>query len=78
MRHVLMMAAAFALLAVAPASHAQMIDNNGKCHDASGKLAKAEVCKGVADPNGPYTRDAKGHCRNAKGVIASKSKCSKG
>jgi hypothetical protein len=33
--------------AAAPA-FAQKIDKNGRCHVASGKFAKADVCKGVA------------------------------
>jgi hypothetical protein len=47
MRKILMIAAALALVASAP-SFAQTVDKNGRCHDASGKFAKDEVCKGGA------------------------------
>jgi len=79
MLRTLAIAAAFAL--AAGSASAQKLDANGKCHDASGKFAKAEVCKGaahasaVADPNGPYKLDAKGNCHDAKGKMASKAKC---
>jgi hypothetical protein len=70
--------------------HAQTLDKNGRCHDASGKFAKADLCKNskgtttaavgvtrssVADPKGPYTIDAKGKCHDAKGKMAAKAKC---
>jgi hypothetical protein len=70
--------------------HAQTLDKNGRCHDASGKFAKADLCKNskgtttagasvtrapVADPKGPYTLDAKGKCHDAKGKMAAKAKC---
>ena len=85
MRHVLMITAALAMLsvAVAPAS-AQKIDKNGRCHDAAGKFAKDEVCKGAVtsktataavDKNAPYKLDAKGKCHDAKGKMAAKAKC---
>jgi hypothetical protein len=38
--------AALALASSAPPSFAQKVDKNGRCHDASGKFAKADVCKG--------------------------------
>ena len=48
MRTIMILAAlAMATASVAPSAQAQMIDKNGKCHDASGKFAKADVCKGV-------------------------------
>jgi hypothetical protein len=88
MRHVLMIAAALALVAAAP-SYAQKIDKNGRCHDAAGKFAKADVCKGAggskattpaatpaADPKAPYKLDAKGKCHDVKGKMAPKAKCS--
>jgi len=89
MRHVLMITAALAMLSVAAApASAQKLDKNGRCHDAAGKFAKAEVCAGgakssaaaapktaAADPNGPYKLDAKGKCHDAKGKMASKAKC---
>jgi hypothetical protein len=34
-----------AITLAAGAASAQTIDKNGKCHDASGKMAKMEVCK---------------------------------
>jgi hypothetical protein len=42
-----MILAALAALALAPPSFAQKVDKNGRCHDASGKFAKAEVCNGA-------------------------------
>lgn len=42
-----MAAAAVALLFAGSAS-AQKLDANGRCHDASGKFAKAEVCGGTS------------------------------
>ena len=71
--------AAFAL--AAGAADAQKIDKNGKCHDAKGKFAKMEVCKGgammspKADDKGPYKLDAKGKCHDAKGRMAKKEMC---
>ena len=86
MRKVLMIAAALAMLSVAAApASAQKIDKNGRCHDAAGKFAKDEVCKGAsksapaktatAEPNGPYKLDAKGKCHDVKGKMAAKAKC---
>ena len=100
MRPVIILAAlaALTLATSAEPSFAQKIDKNGRCHDASGKFAKADVCKGAKattgaaaetatrapaataaapakDPKGPYTLDAKGKCHDAKGKMASKSKC---
>jgi hypothetical protein len=89
MRHVLMIAAALALVAAAP-SYAQKLDKNGRCHDQAGKFAKDEVCKGAvtttvkatvpagsaaADPKAPYKLDAKGKCHDNKGKMAAKAKC---
>lgn len=86
----IMILAAMAMLAIAPSAHAQTLDKNGRCHDAAGKFAKAEVCKGVkgtttaaaepatraaVDPKGPYKLDAKGKCHDAKGKMAAKAKC---
>jgi hypothetical protein len=48
----MMILAALAALAVAPPSFAQKVDKNGRCHDASGKFAKDEVCKGVGGVGG--------------------------
>jgi hypothetical protein len=47
----LIIAAGLALgspLGLASDAFAQKIDKNGRCHDAAGKFAKDEVCKGVA------------------------------
>jgi hypothetical protein len=86
----MMILAALALAVAVPSVHAQTLDKNGRCHDAVGKFAKAEVCKGaasksaaagalkgaaVADPNGPYKLDAKGKCHDAHGKMAAKAKC---
>ncbi|MGZ3272194.1 MAG: hypothetical protein ACXU82_06300 [Caulobacteraceae bacterium] len=90
MRTILILAAlAMATATVAPSVQAQTLDKNGRCHDAAGKFAKAEVCKGSkgtttaaagvtrapADPNGPYKLDAKGKCHDVKGKMAAKAKC---
>ncbi len=40
-------AVAFAL-SLASAADAQKVDKNGRCHDAAGRFAKAEVCGGVS------------------------------
>ncbi len=37
-------------LVIVGAANAQTIDKNGRCHDAAGKFAKAEVCQNVAKP----------------------------
>jgi hypothetical protein len=47
MRRTITLFAALALMAAGPA-WAQKIDANGRCHDASGKFAKAEVCGGAS------------------------------
>ena len=80
------LAIAAALTLAAGSASAQKIDKNGRCHDAAGKFAKMEVCKGAgaasatpaADPNGPYKLDAKGKCHDAKGRMAKKDKCAAG
>ena len=49
----LIIAASLALgspLGLATGASAQKIDKNGRCHDAAGKFAKDEVCKGLAAP----------------------------
>lgn len=87
----IMILAVLAFAAATPSVHAQTLDKNGRCHDAAGKFAKAEVCKGAkgttpaaagaatrapaADANGPYKLDAKGKCHDAKGKMAAKAKC---
>jgi hypothetical protein len=78
MRKILMMAAALALVASAP-SFAQTIDKNGRCHDASGKFAKDEVCKGASKSaagkatgavTGAATSVERGANKAAKGAAA--------
>jgi hypothetical protein len=67
-----------ALALAAGSASAQKIDAKGKCHDASGKFAKMEVCKGAAPAKadaGPYKLDAKGNCHDAKGKMAKKDMC---
>lgn len=85
MRTVMLIAAALSLAATVPAAYAQKLDKNGRCHDAAGRFAKAEVCKGgraapaagtpSVDPNAPYKLDAKGKCHDVKGRMAAKAKC---
>ena len=49
MRHVLAICCALILTAsLSSVSQAQKIDDSGRCHDASGKYAKMEVCKARA------------------------------
>jgi hypothetical protein len=66
-----------ALALAAGSASAQKIDKNGKCHDASGKFAKMEVCKGAAPAktDAVYKLDAKGNCHDAKGKMAKKEMC---
>jgi hypothetical protein len=47
MRVMMILVALAMTTAAAPTVQAQTLDKNGKCHDASGKFAKADVCKGV-------------------------------
>ena len=76
MLRTLAIVAAFALAATA--ADAQKIDANGKCHDAKGKFAKMEVCKGAAAAPkaspaapAPAATPAKGaKCKDAKGKFA--------
>jgi hypothetical protein len=64
-----MILAALAALALASPSFAQKIDKNGRCHDASGKFAKADVCAGLPDA----TASAKGTA-SATGASAAATK----
>ncbi|THD57464.1 hypothetical protein [Phenylobacterium sp.] len=66
-----------ALALCASAADAQKIDKNGRCHDAAGKFAKAEVCSGAKGPAmaSAYKLDAKGNCHDAKGKMAKKDLC---
>jgi hypothetical protein len=58
--------AALALATSAPPSFAQKIDKNGRCHDASGKFAKDDVCKGAAGATAS-TKSAAGGSATAAG-----------
>jgi hypothetical protein len=84
MHRIFGLAAAAALVLAAGTADAQTIDKNGKCHDAKGKFAKMEVCKGAgkvtpaaasASAAPSYKLDAKGKCRDAKGKMAKKELC---
>lgn len=49
----LIIAAGLALgspLGLASGAFAQKIDKNGRCHDAAGRFAKMEVCRGLSAP----------------------------
>ena len=48
LRKFIVAGAALALLLSAGSAAAQKLDANGRCHDASGQFAKAEVCGGGA------------------------------
>jgi hypothetical protein len=76
MRHILVLTAAFGLLCggVTTAS-AQKIDDKGRCHDAHGKYAKMDVCKGHTAPDHHYAMDKKGKCRDEKGHFATMGMC---
>ena len=47
MRVMMILVALVMTTAAAPSVQAQTLDKNGRCHDAAGKFAKADVCKGV-------------------------------
>ena len=78
MRPVMILAAlaALALAASAPPSFAQKVDKNGRCHDASGKFAKADVCAGVpgAKSAASATKSAAGSAAAAVGGAAAGTK----
>jgi micrococcal nuclease len=58
-------AAAFALIATGASAQAlYKLDAAGKCHNAKGAFAKADLCKT------PAAAAAGGKCRNAKGQFA--------
>lgn len=42
-----------AFVFAAGAADAQKIDRNGRCHDAKGRFAKMEVCKGAGMASAP-------------------------
>jgi hypothetical protein len=74
----LALVAAFAL--AAGSASAQKIDKNGRCHDARGRFAKMEVCRGGAAPAAAtaahsYKLDAKGRCHDERGRMAKKTLC---
>jgi hypothetical protein len=63
--HRLIALAAAASLALAGSAAAQKIDAAGKCHDANGKFAKMEVCKGAPSAAGAATTaTTPGKCRD--------------
>jgi hypothetical protein len=75
MRQLLMIAAAVAMLgALSTPASAQKLDKNGRCHDAHGKFAKDEVCKGHA-PEHAYKLDDKGKCHDERGKFAKQDFC---
>jgi len=47
MRFMMILAALAVTTVAAPSVQAQTLDKNGRCHDAAGKFAKADVCKGA-------------------------------
>lgn len=81
----LMIAAALAFTAAAPLAQAQPNDegktpspNAAQCGGPDGKFATNPRCKGAgAAPaaSSVYRRDAKGHCRDAKGKMVKASHC---
>jgi hypothetical protein len=65
MHHRLTAFAAIAVLALAGSAAAQKVDANGKCHDANGKFAKMDVCKGAPSAAGAAsTASTAGKCRD--------------
>ena len=74
--------AAALTLGLSTSAFAQKIDANGRCHDAAGKFAKAEVCGGAKaaptkkDAATPAPMAAKAapakaaRCKDAKGKFA--------
>jgi hypothetical protein len=93
MLRLIAIAAAACSLAAAPALAADgpyKLDKNGKCHDAKGHFAKADMCKGgmksmtmgppapakaTTGPAGGYKLDAKGKCHDPKGKMAKAEMC---
>ena len=70
----MMILAALALVALASPSYAQKIDKNGRCHDASGKFAKAEVCSGVSGAASSAKGAASGAAAAASGAATGAAK----
>ncbi|HEX4711570.1 hypothetical protein [Phenylobacterium sp.] len=62
--------AAVAALLFAGSASAQKLDANGRCHDASGKFAKAEVCGGATTTTGKTTT---GKTSKSKGATSATS-----
>jgi hypothetical protein len=52
-------AAAVAILFTAGSASAQKLDANGRCHDAKGQFAKAEVCGGASAKSSKAAKAAK-------------------
>lgn len=74
MRHAVLLTSALALALAASGAEAQKLDSKGRCHDAHGKYAKMEVCKGLK-PVHAYKMDPKGKCRDDKGHFADMKLC---
>lgn len=70
----LTLVAATLCFALSGSAFAYKLDAAGKCHDDSGKFAKADLCK-AAPAAGAYKLDAKGKCRDAKGKFAKAEMC---
>jgi hypothetical protein len=62
MRQMLMFAAA-ALLAGAPAAHAQTFDAKGRCHTSDGKTVKKVACQ-IMGPAAPAPAGATAICKD--------------
>ena len=80
MRHVLMVAAALALISGASTpAEAQKLDTSGRCRGPGGKLAKMSLCKsGQGQAGGMhhmFMKDASGACHDEKGKPASPALC---
>lgn len=65
-----LIAAAAAMLMFAGSASAQKLDANGRCHDAKGQFAKAEVCGG-ATAKTSKSKSAKSAMTSAKPASAS-------
>lgn len=80
MRHALIIAVAAALLGgLSSTAEAQRIDVNGRCHDASGRLARMDLCKpktaNVSGVHHLYMRNPQGACHDEKGKVVSPGLC---
>ena len=77
MRHALIILAL--ALSAASAAHAQSVDSNGRCRDATGQLTKMEVCRAKISPPGNlhhlYIRDNRGGCHDERGNPVNPNLC---